>query len=250
MQRAKGYLDQMACGIDPLSGQPIPLGELLHNARITRCLAYVSDILAQVIAQGGIQRFPEDLSKKQPFQLDETARMQFAYSDKPLSVTEFTKRINALIDQKKFEKLSSKNINTWLIQNGFLEEQNIAVKRSVKCPTLAGTAMGIQMEQRTGKSGESFVVLYPRSVQEFLLDHLDAMIEIEPASVSQKKENDHNRAEHQGEPWDAEQEEKLRELFTDGIKVAEIAKYMGRTRSGIQARLKRLGLIEKCEDAK
>ena len=135
------------------------------------------------------------------------------------------------------------------MQNGFLEEQSVAVKRTVKRPTLAGTAIGMQMKQRTGKSGENFVVLYPRSAQEFLLDHLDAMIGIEPAPVPKKKEKKHKHVEHQGEPWDAEQEEKLRELFANGMKVAEIAVRMGRTRSGIQARLKRLGLIEKREDA-
>ena len=55
MQHAKEYLDKLAKGIDPLTGREVPEGEIINNVRISRCLFYVSDVLRQVIENGGIQ---------------------------------------------------------------------------------------------------------------------------------------------------------------------------------------------------
>lgn len=53
MQRAKMYLDKLAQGIEPISGQEIPNDSVLNNVRLARCFFYVSGILDQVIANGG-----------------------------------------------------------------------------------------------------------------------------------------------------------------------------------------------------
>ena len=49
---AKSYVEQLANGVNPLTGSPIPEGDLLNNVRISRCLFYVADILRQVIEKG------------------------------------------------------------------------------------------------------------------------------------------------------------------------------------------------------
>ena len=53
MQRAKGYLEKLAQGIDPISDQEIPEDSVLNNVRLARCFFYMSGILDQVIANGG-----------------------------------------------------------------------------------------------------------------------------------------------------------------------------------------------------
>lgn len=45
MQRAKMYLDKMAQGIDPISGQPVPDSDCICQERISKCLTYVSGVL-------------------------------------------------------------------------------------------------------------------------------------------------------------------------------------------------------------
>ena len=54
MQRAKIYLDKLARGVDPISNQEVPEDTVLNNVRICRCLHYVSGVLEQVIANGGV----------------------------------------------------------------------------------------------------------------------------------------------------------------------------------------------------
>lgn len=45
MQRAKMYLDKLAQGIDPISGDEVPEDSVLNNVRLARCFFYVSGVL-------------------------------------------------------------------------------------------------------------------------------------------------------------------------------------------------------------
>ena len=49
-------------------------------------------------------------------------------------------------------------------------------------------------------------------------------------------------------PWDAEQDAKLKELFCDGLVVAEIAKELSRTPASTRSRMVALGLISDRHD--
>lgn len=69
MQHAKDYLDKLAKGIDPLTGREVPEGDIIHNVRISRCLFYVSDVLKQVLENGGIQVRRVKNSEMLPFAL-------------------------------------------------------------------------------------------------------------------------------------------------------------------------------------
>ena len=53
MQRAKMYIDKMANGINPIDDTAAPENDVINNVRISRCFFYVSDILRQVIENGG-----------------------------------------------------------------------------------------------------------------------------------------------------------------------------------------------------
>ena len=52
------------------------------------------------------------------------------------------------------------------------------------------------------------------------------------------------QAELHGQPWTAEQENILRDMFSKGAATSDIAKALCRGNGAIRARLKKLGLIE------
>lgn len=54
MQRAKMYIDKLAKGINPLDDSIVPEDGIINNVRLSRCLFYVSDVLRQVIENGGV----------------------------------------------------------------------------------------------------------------------------------------------------------------------------------------------------
>lgn len=45
-------------------------------------------------------------------------------------------------------------------------------------------------------------------------------------------------------PWDKTQDDKLRELFVQGVPIAGLVKTFNRTRGAIRARLAKLGLLD------
>ncbi len=51
LRHAKQYLEKMAKGINPLTDQSVPQTDLIVNARISKCLAYVSSILQKEISK-------------------------------------------------------------------------------------------------------------------------------------------------------------------------------------------------------
>ena len=53
---AKTYIEKLANGINPLTDQPVPDADSINNVRISRCLFYVSDLLRQIVENGGVSQ--------------------------------------------------------------------------------------------------------------------------------------------------------------------------------------------------
>ena len=58
---AKSFIDKLANGINPLDDTSIPEGDIANNVRLSHCFFYVSDILCQVYANGGIGKVEKTL---------------------------------------------------------------------------------------------------------------------------------------------------------------------------------------------
>lgn len=67
LERAKMYMEKLANGINPIDGSVIPDENIVNNVRLSRCFFYVSDVLRQVIENGGVT--PQKKIKKEPFSL-------------------------------------------------------------------------------------------------------------------------------------------------------------------------------------
>ncbi len=240
---ARGYIEKLANGINPLNDQPVSDSDLINNVRISRCLFYVSDLLRQVEEQGGIVGKAVK-EKKAPFWLDYDARLKFRFSETPIAISEITKRINDLIDAEQMKKISYKHILEWLIELDALTVVTDVNGKSAKNPTPRGEELGISTEQRQGQNDVYTVVVYNREAQQFILDNLDAVVEI-----SKRREKQDKAAELQGQPWLSAHDEVLIDLFQKKVPVKEIASALKRTETGIRARLKKLGYIEQRSDA-
>ena len=171
LQRAKTYIDKLANGINPLNNQPVDEDDVVNNVRLTRCFFYVSDILRQVIENGGCVK----RTKRVPFTISDEALNNFEYSDSPIPITHVVGRINNLIDTNEVKKLSYKVVSNWLKEMGLLEDANGRYGKAKRCPTATGEEMGIAIERRIGSRGEYFAVYYNRNAQEFIVNHVQAI---------------------------------------------------------------------------
>ena len=177
MQRAKMYVDKLANGIDPLTDQPVSDTDCINQVRISRCLFYVSDVLRQVIENGGTITKAVYV-KKLPCEISQESLQNYRISQMPITVSEITKRLNALIDVTAMNQLQSVSINTFLQQSGLLTQIQTSDGKTRKCPTDAGKSIGIVYQERTGQFGDYHVTVFNAEAQQFVLDHMDAILEI------------------------------------------------------------------------
>lgn len=168
MQRAKMYMEKLAQGIDPISGQEIPEDSVLNNVRLVRCFFYVSGILDQVIANGG----KVVSTQKKAFSITEEELRRANPSQEPVRITQFVELIMNTIDDPDRKRLGTTTITDWLLEKGFLSKQTDADGKSKRLPTAMGERIGLTVKLREGKNGVYQAVYYSEEAQQFLLDHL------------------------------------------------------------------------------
>lgn len=176
IEYTKSFIDQLANGVNPIDGKAIPENDIMNNVRLARCMYYVSDILRQIIENGGITSQKKIyINKKEEFFLDIEQRNAFRFSSSPISISEITRRLNELKNDDCMKNITHNMITPWLIQSEILKEICINGKNQ-KTPTETAEAFGITLEHREGTRGPYSVVLYNEDAQHFLLDNLDTIL--------------------------------------------------------------------------
>lgn len=236
IERARMYMYKLANGINPLDDSVIPESDIVNNVRLSRCFFYVSSILDQVIEKENAAANNKTL--KTPFAISEEKLKLFEYSDEPIPVSAIAKRLNVLIDTDAMAQLKYRSILSWLLDINMLEIVAGPSGNDVKRPTVQGQEHGISIERRTTPSGTYDLVIYNRNAQQFILNNMKTIAEYNIKSQSKTPEL-------QGQPWSQAHDECLTDLFYKGVPVSEIAITLKRTQTGVRARLKRLGLVEK-----
>lgn len=242
IEYAKTFIDKLANGINPLDDSHVPDGDIVNNVRLSRCFFYISDILRQVIDNGGVSVKKTSNHHKKSFILTEEEKSKIRISDKPIPVSEIANHLNSIIDVETTNKISAALINKWLLSIGLLETVDLPDGKTRRTPTTQGIDIGMIAEERAGQYGSYIVVLHSPESQQFIYDNIDAV-------VAYKCKKDSEALGLQGQPWSTTHEECLVDLFKKNVPVAEIAATLKRTRGGVRARLKKLGLIENRSDA-
>ena len=241
IEYAKSFIDKLANGINPFDGTPIPETDVVNNVRLSRCFFYVSDVLRQVIENGGITPAVTERVRKTEFHLTEEEKNALQVSSLPVHVSEISKYLNSVIDVNRTKKISAIAINNWLLSMGALDDSVIQNGKSKRVPTELGRSIGIFAEERTGQYGQYTAVLFSPQAQQYIYDNIEAI-------VNAKAEKGSSSLAHQGQAWTVELDKSLTEMYYNGVSVREIATALGRTRGGIAARLKKLGIIENRSD--
>ncbi len=136
-------------------------------------------VLDKVIAAGGAVTAGRGVKpKKRLFEITQEALNGFAFSKAPITISEMAKRINDLVDTENMAGLKYSSLTAFLMRHGYLEETVRADGGRSKTPTERGRAIGIATEERSGMRGIYQVTVYGREAQQFILDNLDGVIEI------------------------------------------------------------------------
>ena len=211
IERAKMYMDKLANGINPIDGTMAPDDDLINNVRLSRCFFFVSDVLRQVIENGGTKTAVNKKPKKLPLEIPIEKRSQFVYSEVPIPASEIAKRINALADNDTMQKLTYSGILTWLTEIGMMEWALAPDGKHTKRPTKIGEETGISVEERTSSNGPYQVVVYNNAAQHFIIDNLDAILTAE-----------NMQTEMQGAPWTKDHDDCLIDLYKKSVPVLSL----------------------------
>lgn len=177
LERAKYYLIRLAEGTDPISGQEMPEDTCLNQVRLARCFYYVADILNKVIENGGtVGRKPSVKKEELLLHNDMLSRMQPA--EQALQISDFTKRINQIIEEYGMRNLPTTAFTNWLVSKELLREELTRGNKRRKVPVPAAEGVGIFSETRSGMYGEYEAVMYSPQAQQFLIDHLERIVEM------------------------------------------------------------------------
>ena len=230
MKRAKMYIDKLANGINPIDDTIVPDEDIINHVRLSRCFFFLSDVLRQVIENGGTKPTAVKKPRKLPLEIPFEKRKYFDYSKRPITASEIAKRVNALVGDENMKKLTYSNIVVWLLEIGMMEECSASNGKRVKQPTAIGKENGIFIEDRVNDNGPYQVVVYSTSAQHFILDNLDAILAME-----------NHQGELRGMPWSTEHDNCLIDLYQKSVPLTEIAVTLKRSVSAVRRRLKQLG---------
>lgn len=233
IQRAKIYMEKLAMGINPLDDRPVPEEDLINNVRISRCFTFTAQMLGRMMET---QKKPS--KKRPPLSLDFDKRNEFEFSDEPIPVSHVVKRLNTLLKDERMLKFNSSDITTWLVELQLLYSKASSDGKYFRCPTPRGTELGITLQIRTNTGGPYHVVVYDKSAQQFILDNLDAIINIR-----------NMRSEKRKSPWSANEDMILKNMLNLERPLFDIAAMLRRSRASVRKRITELGLSTPAEDA-
>ncbi len=177
MKRAKQYIESLANGIDPLTGNELPDSDIVNNVRISRCLFYTAGVLQQVIDNGGkVNRERINPANLAPFALKAEQIASLRPADKLLSLSRTLGIVNKLIDIHSMKMLKAVTVGNWLLRKGLFHVVTIN-GMNYNYPTPLGEQIGITLSEYTTPSGCNIKVpLYSREAQQFIFDNIEEII--------------------------------------------------------------------------
>lgn len=168
MEQAKRYMDQLAQGIDPVSGRAIPQDSVLNQIQLARCFFYISGVLSEQLAKSYSVQKP----KKNYVYITREELNRVKPAQEPIKIKQFVELLNQAIEDTSRRKIQPMHITDWLLKKGFLMKQEQSEGKCGRVPTQLGRQIGIFSRERQRKHGEYQAVYYRPQAQQFLLDHM------------------------------------------------------------------------------
>lgn len=171
MRRARDYIQKMANGINPITGEEAAGSDVINNVRVSRCLFYVAGVLDKVISGELSAGQKRSVSKKQSFFITAEQRAQLRPFERNVFAKELLEGINAFAEENNTRKFQAKWLTGYFLSIGMMKEEDGAKKASE-----SGEALGIVTERRfSDKIGYYWVNQYTPAAQQFIFDNLDAI---------------------------------------------------------------------------
>lgn len=169
LKHAKTYIDQLAKGIDPISGNMVGEDAVLQQERLKKCFAYVSQVLENVVKQ---EESRENPPPREGFYITSEQLAVAPISDDPVKLSKFCSGISDFVKNTSPKHLEESLVEQWLLEQGYLEEtedgQYIASEK--------GKEMGMETIGGLTEISKKSFTYYTSEAQHFILKHLEEIV--------------------------------------------------------------------------
>ncbi len=172
----KVYLDRLAKGMDPLTGEDLPLDTVLNNVYVCRAFALASEVFDEVIKNGCRVTPNKDRRERLAFSITEQQRDKIVVTESPVSVTVIARRVERVLD-KDVKPLVPTKITEWLESEGFLTTIVGQDGKHTRVATENGESLGIVTKEENLRGEIIKKSYYDINAQAFVVANLDKIAE-------------------------------------------------------------------------
>lgn len=198
----KIYLDRLAKGMDPLTGEDLPLDTVLNNVYVCRAFALASEVFDKVIKNGCRVTPVTDRRERLAFSITEQQRDKIVVSESPVSVTVIARRVERVLD-RDVKPLAPTKITEWLEAEGFLTTVVSENGRHTRVATANGESLGIVTKDEDLRGETIKKSYYDINAQAFVVANLDKIAE----QTDERRRFGDKGKEEEKEPEEAKEKE-------------------------------------------
>lgn len=176
LKKSKDYIDKLVEGINPVNGKPISTREVIYDYKVSRQLEFLSEYIKNEISRlesNEKSKKEDDDDELIEFELTDNELKKIKLSEKPISLADICNMLNHLRPSSKMRKLKAISAIEVLNAFGMIDR----VRRKI-IPTEQGAALGIRFKEFQSNGSTLTKVLYSKEAQQFVIDHLKEITEI------------------------------------------------------------------------
>jgi hypothetical protein len=172
-KQAKLFLEKLANGRDPISGERVSENDIVRDSRIISCLDAAVDALERQIQElCDTHCYDKNIGRK-CFFITAQQKSALQLNDGECRVSDIAKEINRVTSENDTKIMQGVWINDWLESIGMLYRND----EGNRFATADGNKIGITSEIRQSSNGkELYTNLYSVQAQKFIYDNLEAVI--------------------------------------------------------------------------
>ncbi len=175
LKRAKFYMDSLADGVNPLTGEELDEDCEIAKDSFYRCFDYISGVLGKIIEEKS--RPAERHGGRANFYLSPEAAKKVLVSAEAVGINTVAARINEIIDQSKMKGVSGGKLAECLLELGYLETEISPDGGRIRRATPKGVLAGIETIERTDSVGKSYRQnVYSAEMQRYLIHNINDII--------------------------------------------------------------------------
>lgn len=191
IERAEMYLRKLSTGVNPLTEESLPDGDVCRQERISKCLAYVADYLKQKVmpnvAPQEKVKAPRAPKVLKPRLIREVASNElvftpemlskYEYSEQPISVSGFIRRLNALIPRESgMIPFVYADVAEVLSREGILKKEEGEKGKDLNLPTQHGEELGFVRVEADIRGHHSIFTECMVPAQKFVIDNIQKCV--------------------------------------------------------------------------